>query len=60
MAQVNFRKAWFGPDGARYRKGLQEVPNALLDKLPSSAVKVEVAPVVEDEDTPVVKTPVRK
>lgn len=48
MAQVNFRKPWFGPDSGRYRKGLQVVPDGLLDKLPSSAEVVE-GPSVEDE-----------
>lgn len=41
MAQVKFKNQWFGPDGVRYREGVQEVPDTLLDVLPSSAEVME-------------------
>lgn len=55
MAQVKFAKTWFGPDGFRYRAGVQEVPSKYLELIPSSASVVEVPKAVEEEK-PVAKT----
>ena len=35
--KVKFRKLWFGPDGFRYRPGIQDVPSSMEGVLPSSA-----------------------
>lgn len=39
--KVKFSKQYFGPDGARYRKGEHEVPDAWEGKLPKTATVIE-------------------
>ncbi len=48
--QVIFKNNWFGPDGATYTKWPepQEVPDVLVDQLPSSAVVVGPEDMVEE------------
>lgn len=41
MAQVKFRRPWFGPDGVLYDAGVQFVPNDFLTREPETADEEE-------------------
>ncbi len=43
--KVQFRRTYFGPDGNRYRPGIEhEVPDSWEKQLPSSATVIEPEP----------------
>lgn len=48
--KVLFRNSWFAPNGARYRKGPQDVPEELAAILPKTA-EVISADLVKDDAT---------
>lgn len=39
--QVKFRDPFFGPHGSQFPKGVQDVPEEMLDKLPKTAEIVD-------------------
>jgi hypothetical protein len=50
--KVKLQNQWFGPDGFRYREGVQDVPSAFKDKLPATAEILEEAKADDEDDAP--------
>lgn len=54
--RVKLSRLWFGPDGARYREGIHDLPASFKDKLPSGAkILEEPAPADDEESKPAKK-----
>lgn len=49
MTKVELKNHWFGPDAKLYDPGVQDIPDSIVEALPSSAV------LLDEDGKPIVK-----